>query len=646
MIKGQKYQLIFQPVLLSNVTICDSFWLPRLETNRTVSLFHQYQQLLKYGALENFKRAAGEGSRNFTGLYFSDSDVYKWLEASSYSLKTHWDSRLKSIVDEVISLITAAQEPNGYLNTYFQLVEPDKKFTNLGVCHELYTAGHLIGAAVAHYHATGESSLLSTACRLANHIAAIFGPGKLEAVDGHAGIEMALIALYRVTDNLSYLNLAQYFIDQRGRSDSRLRWELAHLDEIGGKLGKPGQHNRKFFGSYEAYDGRHAQDHLPVREQTEATGHAVRGMFLFCGMADLAVETGDRRLIAALERIWRHLTTRRLYITGGIGSARANEGFTRDYDLPNDTACAECCAAVGMVLWNYRMLNITGEGRYADLMERVLYNAFLVGVSLDGTKYFYNNPLQSNGDHHRQEWYECACCPPNIARLLASLAGYVYSKFETGLAVNLYVQSSVVVDLENGVTFKFSQATNYPWDGHIRCRLEIPKPVRLELRLRIPDWCRFYTLKVNQKSVKAKVHKGYAVIERLWSPGDCLELNLSMRIERIVAYPEVSQAAGKVALQRGPLIYALESCDNAFPVEQLILLKNSRLRSRFIKELCGGVTVIEGMGLIPEQTGWEGTLYRWGETAQRYSKVMFRAVPYYLWDNRQPGKMIVWINRC
>lgn len=645
---------VFQPIPLTQILIDAGFWKPRLDVIRTVSLPLQYQWLCRSGVLDNFKGVAGRAvagqagagrtGGEFRGLFFADTDAYKWVEAVSYALMSAPDPPLQKLLDAVSALIAAAQEADGYINTYFQLVEPDKKYTNLGVCHELYTAGHLIEAAVTNFQATGQRVLLNVACRLADRVGAVFGPGRLEAVDGHAGIEMALVRLFRVTARREYLDLARFFIEQRGKPASRLRWELKHLPEIGGRLGKPGQNNRKHYGSFENYDGRYAQDHLPVRDQTAVVGHAARAMYLYCGMADVARETGDPTLLVALDRLWRHLTARRLYITGGIGPARSNEGFTRDFDLPADTACAESCAAAGMVLWNQRMLNATGESRYADLLERVLYNALLVGVSLDGIKYFYNNPLQSHGDCHREEWYECACCPPNIARILASLGGYVYGISESGLAVHLYMQSRVTFQAAEA-TVHLQQNTRYPWEGKVQFTLEMAAPSRFEIELRIPDWCDSFRISVNDEEFPITRWNGYAVIEREWCNGERIVLDLDMPIRRMIAHPAVWHNAGKVALQRGPLVYCVESADNPFPVEQLVIPENSGLTSRFVVDLCGGIVVIEGAGLIPDLSGWEDRLYRPkpGEREDLYHRVKFRAIPYYCWDNREPGAMVVWI---
>jgi DUF1680 family protein len=633
----------FQPVGHHAVQITGQFWKSKIDGNRDVSLPYQYQQLATSGVLDNFKRVLGQTGGEFAGPFWMDSDAYKWLEAASFTLATHPDPGLEKCVNETIALIAASQQPDGYLNTYFQLVEPEKKFTNLGMCHELYCAGHLIQAAVAHYKATGGRTLLDVACRLADHIDTVFGPGKLEAADGHEEIETALVDLYRVKAEPRYLNLALFFIMQRGKSGSRFRWELNHFDEIAGKAGWPGQLNRQFFGTYDDYDGRYAQDHLPVLEQSEVVGHAVRAMYLYCAMADLAAETGDPALLASMERLWENVTNRRMYITGSIGPSDRNEGFTHDYDLPNDSAYAETCAAVGMIMWNHRLLQLTGEGRFGDIMERVLYNGFLAGVSLDCRTFFYINPLQSHGDHHRQGWFQCACCPPNVARLLASLGGYIYSETPDGIAVHLYIQSVAKVNLPSGDTMAIIQETDYPWNGKAQFRLELEKTNEFTVFLRIPSWCHDYQVNVNNETVAVPVENGYAILKRNWFHGDQITLAMEMPVECIKAHPAVWQNTGRVALQRGPLVYCLEETDHSWPVTQIMLAPEAEFRTRFDSEFLGGITVIETKGLVAATDGWEKSLYRAVNGSQSFIEILIKAVPYYAWDNREPGTMAVWI---
>jgi DUF1680 family protein len=634
---------VWKKVRFYDVEINDHFWKSRIDKLRNVSLHAQYQMLRKYGAIANFSNVINGNSGKYYGLFFSDADVYKWIEAACYSIKNHPDSKLEKCIQKITRLIQKTQQPDGYINTYFQLMEPDKKFTNFGACHELYTAGHLIQAGIANFSATGKKTLLQVAVQCTDHIDSIIGPGKLEAVDGHAGIEMALVDLHHLTGEIRYLNLAQFFIDKRGDSDSRLKWECGHLDEIAGEYGKPGKNNLKYYNSYKQYDGRYAQDHLPVRKQTKVVGHAVRAMYLYCGMADLAAVTGEKELIIALERLWEHLTTKRMYITGGIGATRANEGFTQDYDLPNDTVCAETCAAVGMILWNHRLLNLTKNKRYADILEKVLYNAFLVSISLDGKKYFYNNPLKSNGTEHRYRWYECFCCPPNAARILSTIGNYIYSYSGNELVVHLFIQSKVQVRI-NGDDVILIQSTDYPWDGKIQLAFKQKKPVFFSLYIRIPDWCLRYTLLLNNEKIALSVKDGYIEIERLWQSNDTLFLDLDMPVFQVTAHPSVKQNFGKIALQRGPLVYCLEQVDHGNPVDQITVPSRMKMKYRCIPDLLDGVVVIEGNAYIPDYKTWNNSLYQRWNVRKLYKEILFKAVPYYAWDNRAPGSMVVWIN--
>lgn len=401
---------------------------------------------------------------------------------------------------------------------------------------------------------------------------------------------------------------------------------MAHLLEIGGKLGKPGQLNPVFFGSYENYDGRYAQDHLPVLEQKEAVGHAVRAMYFYSGITDLFLETGDERLLTTLKTLWENVVFRKMYITGGVGSSHDIEGFGDDYELPNETAYAETCAAVGMVLWNHRLLEASGESRYADVMESVLYNGFLSGVSLDGRRFFYVNPLASKGDHHRQGWFEVACCPPNMARLFASLGNYIYSLGPEEIAVHLYIQSKVEVDLPVGGRVILQQKTDYPWDGKVEIQIQSTRPVEFTLSLRLPGWCRRVDLALNGKPAEGKWSKGYVLLKRRWLSGDTVVLNLAMPVEQVKAHPKVRQNKGRIALQRGPLVYCFEQTDHQVPVEEIVIPKNSQLTAGYERDLLEGVVVITGQGWVGDQ-----------------ERTALRAIPYCFWDNRAPGAMAVWL---
>ena len=525
------------PVGLRDVTIDDAFWGPWLTTNRQVVLMHEYRMLKDTGRIDQYKLDWKEGDPNPPHIFW-DSDVAKWIEAVSYSMSTHPDPELDRLLDEVIALIASAQQHDGYLNPHYTVVEPGKRWTNLRDCHELYCAGHMIEAGVAHFEATGKRTLLAVVSRYADCIDNTFGPGKRAGYCGHEEIELALMKLYRATGEPRYLRLSEYFINERGRQPHVFDLEALARGEDPKKHWAGGDH-------------KYYQAHVPVREQTEAVGHAVRAMYLYSGMADVGRETRDEGLLAACRQLWQDVIGRKMYVTGGVGSSHLGEAFTRAFDLPNESAYAETCAAIGLVFFAHRMLQVDADGCYADVMERALYNGVLSGISRDGTKFFYVNPLASSGAHHRQEWFGCACCPPNIARLLASLGQYVYSKSDDGLYLHLYVGGRVKTEVA-GQVVTLAQEGQYPWQGQIRVTMDLPAPAKFDLMLRIPGWCRRHTVKVNGTLAPRRMVKGYARLRRRWRAGDVVELSLQMPIERIAAHPHVEQDAGKVALMRGP----------------------------------------------------------------------------------------------
>ena len=625
----KQLEATWTPVSWKAVTINDPFWTLHIRVNREHTLPSIYRFCQETGRIGALRLDWKPGMEPVPHIFW-DSDVAKWLEAASYSLATYPDPALEAQVDEVIRLIVAAQQPDGYLNTYFTVVEPEKRWTNLRDWHELYCAGHLIEAAVAHFQATGKRVLLDALCRYADYIDTVFGtaPGKKRGYPGHEEIELALVKLYRVTGEKRYLHLSQYFIDERGRQP--------HYFDIEARL--RGEDPAAFQHKNYEYN----QSHLPVREQREVVGHAVRAMYLYSAMADLARELHDQSLFDADQRLWNHLCTTRLYITGGLGPSRHNEGFTADYDLPNETAYAETCAAIGLVFWNHRMLQLDCEARYADVLERALYNCVLSGVSLDGQKFFYENPLASLGAHHRQEWFWVACCPPNIARLLASLGQYIYAVNDKDLVVHLYMQSTAQMTV-GGREVTVRQETTYPWDGTITLRLGMDEPSMFGLRLRIPGWCQNARIKVNGDAfdIASHLEQGYVRVERVWQADDRVELELAMPVERMYAHPNVRQDAGCVVLQRGPLVYCLEGADNKVPLHRIVVPRTAELASHFGPDVLGGVTVVSGNALAVEETDWTGTLYRsWPASLQSGATT---AIPYYAWDNRQPGEMRVWL---
>jgi DUF1680 family protein len=625
------------------VEIDDEFWSPWIDRNREVTVEYQYDQLEESGALDNFRRAAGGKSGGFSGMWFQDSDAYKWLEAASYELAKGDDPDLRERVDEVIDLVAAAQEDDGYLNTYFQLVEPDAKWTNLHLMHELYCGGHLIEAAVAHYEATGEESLLDVARDFADHVDEVF-PEAIDGVPGHEEIELALVKLYRVTDETRYLDLTQYFVDLRGHDD-RLAWEFEHLDEIAGHAyGELPQGRgdeildagRDLFLEDGAYDGSYAQAHAPVREQTTTEGHSVRAMYLYAAVTDLVAETGDEELWAAMERLWENMTTRRMYVTGGIGPEHAHEGFTEDYDLPNETAYAETCAAIGSIFWNQRLFERTTDPKYADLIERTLYNGFLAGVSMDGTEFFYVNPLASAGDHHRKGWFTCACCPPNAARLFASLGAYLYSAVEGELYVNQYVGSTLETTVD-GVEIELTQSNALPRDGSVEITVEAEESVPVNLR--IPEWCDEATVTVDGGEIR---HDGaeYVRLEHDWD-SETVALRFEQETQLLRAHPAVEDDAGRVAVERGPLVYCAEAVDNDRPLHHHSVPVGADVTENHDPELLSGVTTLTADATVPTLEGWDERLYR-PATESDSTETELELVPYYAWDNREAGAMQVW----
>ena len=617
----------YTPVPLAAVTIDDAFWSPRLAANRTQTIPIEYEQCRITGRIDALRLTWQPGEP--VPHIFWDSDVAKWVEAASYSLATHPDPALDAQLDEVVALLAGAQQPDGYLNSHYTQVEPENRWTNLRDNHELYCAGHLIEAGVAHYLATGKRSLLDVVSRYADYIATVFGrgPEQKRGYPGHEEIELALVKLYRATGERRYLDLAAYFVDERGQQPHYFDQEaVARGDDP---------------AAYRFKHHRYSQSHIPVREQQEVAGHAVRAMYLYTAMADLAGELGDATLLEPLEALWRHLCTRNLYITGGVGVSSANEGFTQDYDLPNLSAYAETCASIGLVFWMQRMLQLRCDGRYADVLERALYNGVISGVALDGTRFFYENPLASRGDHHRQAWFDCACCPPNIARLLASLGEYIYGASDDEIAVHLYIQSQATLDM-GGQSIRLRQTTNYPWDGDVTIQLELDGPARFGLRLRIPGWCRRAAVSINGVAVdmEGKLARRYLTLVRTWQPGDRVTLEFDMPVEKVFAHPDVQQDVNCVALQRGPLIYCLEQVDHAAPLHRIRLPRAIELTARFEPDLLGGMVALVGDGLAAEAGDWANTLYR--GAAPLLAPTPVRAIPYFAWDNREPGAMCVW----
>ncbi len=592
-----------RPVPFTDVRVEDAFWAPRIRANREASLPHCFEMCERTGRLRNFAKAAGRLKGKYEGAHFNDSDVFKIVEGAAYALATHPDAKLQKRLDETIALIAAAQQPDGYLNTYITLTRPKERWRHIhpGARHELYCAGHLIEAGAAHFEVTGKRTLLDVAVKLADHIDSVFGPGKRLEPPEHQQIETGLVRLYRATGAKRYLKLAQFFLDQRGNAEGH-----------------------KLYGAY-------SQDHLPVRQQSEAVGHAVRMMYQCAAMADVAAETGDAELLGACRRLWDSTTLRKMYITGGVGARRGGEAFGDDYELPNDTAYAETCAAIGLLFFAHRMALLEPDGKYVDVMERVLYNALPASTSLDGRRFFYVNPLASRGSHHRKPWYGCACCPSNVVRVFPTIGQYVYARSDEALYVNLYMASRATVRL-GGVSVRVSQKTRFPWERAITLSLESERAATFPLLLRIPGWCERPVLKLNGEAVGAlAVAKGYASIRRTWRAGDRVELTLPMSVRSVAAHPRVAANRGRVALQRGPIVYCLEGTDHEVGLRHMALDAGAGLAAEHRPDLLGGATVVKGTASI-----------RWAGSPTT-KPVPLLAVPYAVWDNREAGGMLVWL---
>lgn len=637
---------------LKQVVIEDNFWSPRLEVNRTKTLEHVYGELETTGCLQNFDLASKKATGQFGGPWWADSDVYKWLEGASYVLGSQPDPDLERRVDDVISRIAAAQQSDGYLNTHVQVEEPDLRFRDLAFFHEDFCAGHLFEAAVAHYEATGKRTLLGVATRVADCFDQTFGPGKREGLSGHEGIELGWVRLYRATGEKRYLKLAELYLDHRGQKPSLFEREYQRLPADRTVLWRQGHpvnlrwlQDRMFLAHPPVFDTSYCQDNLPVRQQSVAVGHAVRAMFLYCGMADVAYETGEQELIAALDRLHDSVTLRRMYVTGGIGPSAKNEGFTDDYDLPNDHAYQETCASAGMVLWNYRLFKLTGDGRYIDLLEQSLYNAVLAGVSLEGNSFCYATPLACDTRFKRQPWFEVPCCPTTAARFFPSVGRYFYSRSSDGIWVNLYAGGRASITLENGAEVRIEQTTNYPWDGHIKLGVASAQPVEFTLHLRLPGWAGAPVVALNGKEISPPVSKGYAHLHREWKTGDVVELEIPLEIEKLEANPQVLQSRGQIALRRGPLIYCLEQPDHKADLDRIRLPLGAKLTESFEPGLLGGVSVLVGEGRLDASEDWQNQLYRPVRPVSEEA-VRIKAIPYCVWGNRGQEKMKVWIDRA
>ncbi len=626
-----------QPVPFTQVKLQGGFWARRIEINRRVTVWSVFRKCEQTGRIDNFAVAGGLKKGGFRGIFFNDSDVFKAIEGAAYTLAAHPDPKLEAYVDSVIDKIAAAQEPDGYLYTARTINDPNYRYpgrearwSHLAHGHELYNVGHLYEAAVAYWQATGKDKLLQVALKNADLICRVFGPGPNQRKDvpGHEEIEIGLVKLYRATGNRKYLEQAKFFVDMRGRADIR----------------------GKTYGSY-------CQDHKPVVEQTEAVGHAVRAGYLYAAVADLAALTGDPDYRKAIDRIWNDIVSRRMYLTGGVGARRSGEAFGKPYELPNETAYNETCAAIAQALFNHRMFLLHGDAKYIDVLERILYNGFLVGVGLDGEHYFYPNPLACDGQTPfnqgvlgRSPWFSCACCPVNIVRFVPSVPGMFYGVRGRTIYVNLYDQGEAQIPLE-GQVVRIGQKTQYPWQGKVELTLDPGQPREFELRLRLPGWVRGqvlpsdlyrfdppgegrWQLRINGQQVQPPVERGYLVLKRRWQPGDRVVLEFAMPVRRVWAHPKVEADRGRLAWQRGPIVYCLEGVDHDGEVLNLVVSPQVELQAQWRPDWFDGVVILQG----------EAKRVRYDLQGQRHlEEVKLTAIPYYAWAHREVGQMTVWV---
>lgn len=626
-----------QPVPFTAVEVGPGFWAPRMDTNRRVTVPYCFDRCEETGRISNFVAAASRDPEKWEGIYFNDSDVFKIVEGAAYTLALQYDPELDKYLDELIAKFAAAQEEDGYLYTAKTSGSSgsfgrDPRWTGLGHSHELYNVGHMYEAAVAHYQATGKRNFLDVAIKNADLIAKVFGPnpGQRTDVPGHEEIEIGLVRLYRATGDPKYLKLSKFFVDMRGNKEKR----------------------EKLYGQY-------AQDHAPVVSQSEAVGHAVRGGYFYAGVADVAALTGDSEYVDAIDRIWQDVIDRKLYLIGSVGQHGAGEGYAGAYQLTNLKAYNETCAAIALALWNHRMFLLHGDAKYVDVLERILYNGFLSGVSLEGDRFFYPNPLAcdmqfkfNQGSLERSPWFGCSCCPSNVVRFLPSIPGYVYAVKDANLYVNLFLAGKGKIKLGED-EIQLVQQTNYPWDGQIRIDVTPQNDRRFALRVRVPAWVRGevlpsdlyryqdtapidWSLKVNSEEVNYPIVDGFVVLDRVWQPGDIVEIDFPMPIRRVLANELVEFDRGRVAFERGPLVYCIEGADHDGTVREMWIADDVRLVPKHRDDLLGGVTVLEGQASAVARQQ-DGTI-----TSRPKAITM---IPYYAWCHRGANEMEVWLPR-
>ncbi len=643
---GKKQTTGYNEIIWKDTNITEGFWEEIQRRILQVTLPIEYEQCLKTGRISALECDWKPGDP-YQPHFFWDSDIAKWIEAASYSLALCWDESLIEKVDKIVDSIEKAQQEDGYFNIYYTVVEPGQRFTYLKRMHELYCLGHMIEGAVAYHQVTGKTKLLDIVSRYADLLCTLFGSGEgqIRGYDGHPEIELALVKLYKTTGQQKYLTLSKFFVDERGTSPSFFEKECE-------QRGEP-EENRKYRfdmqGMYAYY-----QAHMPVREQTRAVGHAVRAMYLYSGMADVATYTDDASLHHACKTLWDNVVQRQMYVTGGIGPNPSGERFTYDYNLPNSMAYNETCASIGLFMFTYRMMLTSPHGEYGDVMERCLYNNILGGVSLSGDRFYYANPLSAhpaayqnmNEDRShitlmRQKWFEVACCPPNLARLMMSLSGYIYIHNQSSLIVNLFINSSTDVTL-NDTKVTVSQQSNYPWEPSINIAVAPAKPCTFTLQLRLASWSKKYQIKINGMLYEEYILKdGFLCITREWNPTDVVELLLDMHVRRIEARPEVTADCGRIALERGPIVYCFEETDNGKNLED-ITLTTDVIQEVYSPDLLGGIVALTMTGYQRTTQDWpQQQLYREQENGEQ--KMALTAIPFYSRLNRTSGEMIVWI---
>ena len=637
-----------ESIPLKKIQIHDEFWNKYIKLVKKSIIPYQWRILNDSikdvepsHCIQNFRIAAGEADGEFEGAVFQDTDVAKWLEAVAYSLECNPDSELEQIADETIELIGRAQQEDGYLNTYFTIKEPKGRFKNLEEGHELYTAGHMIEAAVAYYQATGKTTFLGIVSRFADLICDTFGveEGKCHGYPGHQEIELALVKLYQVTGKRKYLDLAKYFIDQRGVGENYF------LEEEKKREGH-------IFPEFAGYDPKYSQSHLPVRKQKTAEGHAVRAMYMYCAMADLAVEYQDEELLDACKTLWKDVIHKQMYITGGIGSSGVLERFTTDYDLPNDCNYSETCASIGMALFGKRMAEITKDASYMDYVEKELYNNVLSGIALDGTSFFYVNPLEVNPKscilrtyrehvkYKRQKWFGVACCPPNIARTLASLGQYMYFTGDGVLYVNLYIGNTMSHTVGKTV-WNVELNTDFPVSGRSKLRFSTEEEAKLTVALRIPSYATNFKVEKDGKEITDYIVKdGYAYISGMFRETE-ITVSFDQQAVFVRANPKVRADIGKVAIMRGPIVYCLEEIDNGSNLPSIYVDPAKELKEQYEESLLGGVVTITLEGEKVKEDWNDEELYSCKKV--RREKVSLKAIPYHVWANRKPGEMLVWM---